>query len=66
MLSDAGKIEFCKAHNITLFHIWETDINNKNFNVLDQIQNEINTRSLIKKCNEKCEPQYFFVFDLKE
>lgn len=35
---DLKKLEFCKKHNFKLFVIWETDIKNNNFEILDQIK----------------------------
>jgi very-short-patch-repair endonuclease len=35
---DSKKEEFCKKNNIHLFKIWESDILNKNFSVLDSLE----------------------------
>jgi len=40
---DKVKQQFAKKHNFKLYYIWENDINNNNFEVLEKIKNEIQT-----------------------
>lgn len=42
---DKEKIKFAKKHNMKLYHIWESDIRSNNFTVLEEIKNEICTRT---------------------
>lgn len=42
---DREKVKFAKKHGIKLYHIWESDIRSNNFNVLEDIKNEIHTRT---------------------
>jgi G:T-mismatch repair DNA endonuclease (very short patch repair protein) len=44
---DKDKVRFAKKHSMKLYHIWETDIRANNFNVLEEIKNEICTRTNI-------------------
>jgi very-short-patch-repair endonuclease len=39
---DKEKEKFCQEKGFSLFHIWETQILNNDFSVLDEIQNKIN------------------------
>ena len=39
---DISKKEFAQKHNITLFTIWENEIKNNNFSVIDTIERLIN------------------------
>lgn len=42
---DKEKIKFAKKHGMKLYHIWESDIRSKNFSTLEDIRNEIHTRT---------------------
>lgn len=42
---DKDKAIFAKEHSIKLYSIWETDIKTNNFTVLEEIKNEIRTRT---------------------
>jgi very-short-patch-repair endonuclease/Zn ribbon nucleic-acid-binding protein len=42
---DKEKIKFVKKHQMKLYHIWESDIKSNNFKVLEDIKNEIYSRT---------------------
>lgn len=42
---DREKIKFAKKHKMKLYHIWESDIKSNNFKVLQDIKNEICSRT---------------------
>lgn len=42
---DKEKIKFAEKHEIKLYHIWESDIKSNNFSILEDIRNEIHTRT---------------------
>jgi G:T-mismatch repair DNA endonuclease (very short patch repair protein) len=42
---DKEKIKFADKHNMKLYHIWESDIIDNNFSVLEEIKNEIYART---------------------
>ena len=46
---DKEKVKFAQDYNFKLFHIWENDIKNNNFDVIDQIERYIND-----KINSNC------------
>lgn len=45
MKRDKDKIKFAQKHGMKLYHIWESDIRSNNFSILEDIKNEIYTRT---------------------